>query len=231
MTGTNQTNAAVIFLPLKSFAERNGKPEQSAKAISAYLNEQYSHIQEAFSLVLLPPPVQGIGQAGGFKMQVEDRSGLATPQQFEAATQTLIAEAGKDPQIAAAFSTFRASVPQLYANVDRVKAKKANVAVTDIFQALQVNLGSFYINDFNYLGRTYQSDCACRCSLPGIGFRRRATQNSQSRRRDGSAGNRHGFARYCRCRSHQSIRPLSLGRNQRRRRTGRQQRAGHRNHG
>ena len=101
LTGTNQTNAAVIFLPLKNFAERNGKPEQSAKALSAYLNEQYSHIQEAFSLVLLPPPVQGIGQAGGFKMQVEDRSGLATPQQLEAATQALIAEASKDPQIAA----------------------------------------------------------------------------------------------------------------------------------
>jgi multidrug efflux pump len=156
LTGTNQTNAAVIFLPLKAFGERNGKPEESAKALSAYLNEQYSHIQEAFSLVLLPPPVQGIGQAGGFKMQVENRSGSATPQQLEAATQSLIGAASQNPQIAAAFSTFRASVPQLYANVDRVKAKKEKVAVTDIFQALQVNLGSFYINDFNYLGRTYR---------------------------------------------------------------------------
>jgi multidrug efflux pump len=156
LTGTNQTNAGVIFLPLKSFGERNGKPEQSAKALSAYFNEQYSHIQEAFSLVLLPPPVQGIGQAGGFKMQVENRSGLATPQELEATTQALMGEASKDPQIAAAFSTFRASVPQLYANVDRVKAKKAKVAVTDIFQALQVNLGSLYVNDFNYLGRTYR---------------------------------------------------------------------------
>jgi multidrug efflux pump len=156
LTGTTQTNTAVIFLPLKHFAERNGKPEQSAKAISGYLMGEYSHIQEAFSLVLLPPPVQGIGQAGGFKMQVEDRSGHASPQQLEAATQALVAEAAKDPRIAAAFSSFRASVPQLYANVDRVKAKKANVAVTNIFQALQVNLGSFYINDFNYLGRTYK---------------------------------------------------------------------------
>jgi multidrug efflux pump len=156
LTGTTQTNAAVIFLPLKGFSERKGKPAESAHAISAYLTEKYGHIQEAFSLVLLPPPVQGIGQAGGFKMQVEDRSGLATPQQLEAATQTLIAEATKNPQIAAAFSSFRASVPQLYANVDRVKAKKENVAVTNIFQALQVNLGSFYINDFNYLGRTYK---------------------------------------------------------------------------
>jgi hydrophobe/amphiphile efflux-1 (HAE1) family protein len=156
LTGTTQTNVGVIFLPLKPFGERNGKPEQSAKALAGYLMEKYSHVQEAFALVLLPPPVQGIGQAGGFKMQVEDRSGLATPQQLEAATQALIGEAVKDPHIAAAFSSFRASVPQLYANVDRVKAKKENVPVTNIFQALQVNLGSFYINDFNYLGRTYK---------------------------------------------------------------------------
>src|SRR5262249_20724576 len=123
LTGTNQTNAGVMFLPLKSFSERKGKPEESARALAAYFNEQYTHIQDAFSLVLLPPPVQGIGQAGGFKMQVENRSGLATPQELEATTQSLIGEASKNPLIAAAFSTFRASVPQLYANVDRVKAK------------------------------------------------------------------------------------------------------------
>ena len=88
--------------------------------------------------------------------QVEDRTGTSTPQQLQAAAEALIDEAMKDPRIIAAFSTFRASVPQLYANVDRVKAKKENVPVTNIFQALQVNLGSFYINDFNYLGRTYK---------------------------------------------------------------------------
>jgi multidrug efflux pump len=89
-------------------------------------------------------------------MQVEDRSGLFTPQQLEAATDALIAQARKDPRLTSLFTTFRANVPQLYANVDRVKAKKEKVAVTDIFQALQVYLGSFYINDFNYLGRTYK---------------------------------------------------------------------------
>ena len=106
--------------------------------------------------MLAPPPVRGIGTAGGFKMQVEDRSGLSTPQELEAATNALIGDARKDPRITALFSSFRSNVPQLYANVDRVKAKKENVAVTDIFQALQVYLGSFYINDFNYLGRTYK---------------------------------------------------------------------------
>ncbi len=158
LTGTNQTNMATVFLPLKSFHERVRDPaHQSAAAITGYLYQALGPIQDAFYFVAQPPPVQGIGQAGGFKMQVEDRSGLATPQQLQAATGALIAEASKDPRIAQPIlSTFRAGVPQLYANVNRVKAKKENVAVTDVFLALQVYLGSFYINDFNYLNRTYR---------------------------------------------------------------------------
>jgi multidrug efflux pump subunit AcrB len=156
LTGTNQTNTATMFFPLDSFANRSGNPAESANALSGRLMGAFSQVQEAFSLVLSPPPVRGIGSAGGFKMQVEDRSGIATPQQLEAATNALIADARKDPHITSLFTTFRASVPQLYANVDRTKAKQENVAVTDIFQALQVYLGSFYINDFNYLGRTYK---------------------------------------------------------------------------
>ena len=156
LTGTNQTNTATMFLPLKHFEERRGHPEQTATALTGYLMGQYSQIQEGFSLVLSPPPVRGIGQAGGFKMQVEDRLGLSTPQELAAATNVLIDDARKDPRLTSIFSTFRATVPQLYANVDRVKAKKENVAVNDIFQTLQVYLGSFYINDFNYLGRTYK---------------------------------------------------------------------------
>ncbi|MDP9174957.1 MAG: efflux RND transporter permease subunit [Planctomycetota bacterium] len=156
LTGTNQTNTATMFLPLNKFDERAGKPAESAAALSGHLMGAFGQVQEAFSLVLSPPPVRGIGSAGGFKMQVEDRSGLSTPLQLEAATSALIADARKDPHITSLFSTFRSSVPQLYANVDRTKAKKENVAVTDIFQALQVYLGSYYINDFNYLGRTYK---------------------------------------------------------------------------
>jgi multidrug efflux pump len=156
LTGTNQTNCGTMFLPLNKFDERKGKPTESAAALTGQLMGAFGQIQEAFALVLAPPPVRGIGQAGGFKMQVEDRSGLATPQQLEAATSALIADARKDPRITSLFSTFRANVPQLYANVDRTKAKKEDVAVTDIFQTLQVYLGSFYINDFNYLGRTYK---------------------------------------------------------------------------
>jgi multidrug efflux pump subunit AcrB len=158
LTGTNQTNCATMFLPLKKFEERHGHPEQTADALTAHLMGAMGAIQEGFTIVLSPPPVRGIGQAGGFKMQVEDRSGLSTPQELEANINALLNDARQDPHLnpRQMFSTFRASVPQLYANVDRVKAKKENVAITDIFQALQVYLGSYYINDFNYLGRTYK---------------------------------------------------------------------------
>ena len=105
LTGTNQTNMATVFLPLKSFHERVRDPaHQSAAAITGYLYQALGPIQDAFYFVAQPPPVQGIGQAGGFKMQVEDRSGLATPQQLQAATGALIAEASKDPRHRAAHS-------------------------------------------------------------------------------------------------------------------------------
>jgi multidrug efflux pump len=112
-------------------------------------------LQEGMIAVFPPPPVRGIGSAGGFKIQIEDRSGRGTPQQLQEAVEKLIAEGGKRPEFAGLFSTFRASFPQLYGEVNRVKAKQERVAVTDVFQTLQVFLGGFYINDFNYLGRTW----------------------------------------------------------------------------
>ncbi|HZZ44152.1 MAG TPA: multidrug efflux RND transporter permease subunit [Tepidisphaeraceae bacterium] len=183
LTGTNQTNTGTMFLPLNKFNERAGKPAQAANALAGHLFGAFSQIKESFALVLSPPPVRGIGQAGGFKMQVEDRTGRATPQELEAATSSLIAEARKDPRITNLFSTFHAAVPQLYANVDRVKAKKENVAVTDIFQALQVYLGSYYINDFNYLGRTYK--VVAQADAP---FRAFATDIAQLKTRNASGG-------------------------------------------
>jgi multidrug efflux pump subunit AcrB len=105
-------------------------------------------------------------------MQVEDRSGSTTPQQLQAATQHLIAAARDRPELSRLFSTFRASVPQIYVNVDRVKAKKQNVRVTDVFQAMQVYLGGLYINDFNYLGRTWhvmaQADAPFRATVAQV---------------------------------------------------------------
>jgi hydrophobe/amphiphile efflux-1 (HAE1) family protein len=156
LSNANSSAAGVMFCPLEDFSARAKDPNLSAKAITGRLMAQFSKIEDAIILVFPPPPVRGIGSAGGFKIQIEDRSGTATPQQLQAMTDAVVAAARKRPEVTALFSTYRASFPQLYGNVDRVKAKQQNVAVTDIFQALQVYLGGLYINDFNYLGRTWR---------------------------------------------------------------------------
>jgi multidrug efflux pump len=156
LSNANSSAAGVMFCTLDDFGKRAGDSSLSAKSITGQLMAKFSQIQDAVILVFPPPPVRGVGNAGGFKMQVEDRSGSATPQQLQAVTDQVIAAARKRPEVTALFSTYRASFPQLYGNVDRVKAKQQNVAVTDVFQALQVYLGGYYVNDFNYLGRTWR---------------------------------------------------------------------------
>jgi hydrophobe/amphiphile efflux-1 (HAE1) family protein len=172
LTRSNSSAAGVMFTPLIPFDQRVGHPEMSYMAIAGRLQQQFAAIQEAQILVFPPPPVRGIGSAGGFKLQIQDRSGLGTPQQLEAVTQRVIAEASKRPELVGLFSGFRASFPQIYGNVDRVKAKQQKVAVTDIFQALQVYLGGLYVNDFNYLGRTWhvtaQADAPFRSNASSI---------------------------------------------------------------
>jgi hydrophobe/amphiphile efflux-1 (HAE1) family protein len=172
LTSTNQANAGTIFVNLAPFEDRAGHPEQSANAIADRLTQAYAQVEEGFALAIPPPPVRGIGSAGGFKLQVQDRTGRATPQELQAVTERLIGEARKNPQLAAVFTTFRSNVPQLYANVDRAKVKKQDVQVTDVFEALQVYLGSLYINDFNYLGRTYrvkaQADAPFRVTVASV---------------------------------------------------------------
>lgn len=169
---TNQANAATMFIPLKDFSERVKDEAQSAGAIAAHLNREFSKIEEGFSLVLAPPPVRGIGNAGGFKVQVENRAGHATAAELANVTDQLMNVGRQNPQLSTLFSTFRAGVPQLYADVDRTKVKQQDVQVTDVFQALQVYLGSLYINDFNFLGRTYrvvaQADAPFRATTRGI---------------------------------------------------------------
>ncbi len=156
LSNANSSAAGVMFCPMEDFSKRAGNPALSAGAIAKSLMAQFSKIQDAIVLVFPPPPIRGVGNAGGFKMQIEDRSGTKTPQELQAVTDAVIAAARKRPEVTALFSTFRASFPQLYGNVDRVKAKQQNVAVTDVFEALQVYLGGLYINDFNYLGRTWR---------------------------------------------------------------------------
>ena len=172
LTRANSSAAGLLFMHLTPFAERAGKADMTADAVAKRLRQQFSQVEGGQAVVLMPPAVSGIGNAGGFTMQVEDRSGAATPQQLQAATQHLIDAAHSRPELSRLFSTFRASVPQIYVNVDRVKAKQQNVAVTDVFTALQVYLGGFYINDFNYLGRTWhvmaQADAPFRATVAQV---------------------------------------------------------------
>jgi hydrophobe/amphiphile efflux-1 (HAE1) family protein len=158
LSGTNQSNAGAMFVTLKPFEERMNHPEMSSQAIMGALMGQYSQIQEGFALVFPPPPVTGMGFAGGFKLQIEDRGGRGTPQELEAATEQVINAARQSPLInpQGILSSFRASVPQLYVDVDRAKVKSQGVKLTDVFDAMQTYLGSLYVNDFNFLGRTYQ---------------------------------------------------------------------------
>jgi multidrug efflux pump len=173
LSRANSSAAGLLFLNLLPFSQRTGHPGLTAAAIAGSLMQTFSKVEGGMALVLLPPAVNGIGNAGGFTMQIEDRSGSATPQQLQAATQQLIGAARQRPELSKfLFSTFRASVPQVYVHVDRVKAKQENVAVTDIFQALQVYLGGYYINDFNYLGRTWhvmaQADAPFRATVAQV---------------------------------------------------------------
>jgi len=151
---TNAPNAGIVFTSLKPFDERTGK-EQSATAIAAEINRRMAGIEDAFVLVLSPPPVNGLGTTGGFKMMIEDRGNVGYDALYKA-VQDVQAKAWADKRLAGVFSGYQINVPQLYANVDRVKAKQLGVPLAEINQTLQVNLGSFYVNDFNQFGRTFQ---------------------------------------------------------------------------
>ena len=151
---TNSSNAGIVFFTLKDFGERKS-PEQSGFAIAGALNQKLSGIQDAFIGVFPPPAVMGLGTIGGFKMQIEDRGDLGYEELY-AATQALIGKAYQTPGLAGVFSGYQINVPQLYADVDRVKAKRLGVNVNDVFETMQVYLGSLYANDFNRFGRTYQ---------------------------------------------------------------------------
>jgi multidrug efflux pump len=151
---TNSPNAGVVFVTLKPFDERR-TPALSGHAIAGSLNKQFLAIQDAFTMVFPPPPVAGLGTIGGFKLQIEDRGALGY-EALDAATKAFMAKAYQTPELAGVFSNYRINVPQIHADVDRVKAKQLGVSVTEVFDTMQVYLGSLYVNDFNKFGRTYQ---------------------------------------------------------------------------
>jgi len=149
----NSPNAGAVFLTLDSFDKRTGKA-LSANALAERLNKAYAEIPEATTAVFPPPPVQGLGTIGGFRMQIEDHANLG-PQAVYDATQRIIARASKDPALTGVFSSYQVGVPKIHADIDREKARAQGVALGDLFATMQVYLGSLYVNDFNRFGRTY----------------------------------------------------------------------------
>ncbi|HZC97417.1 MAG TPA: efflux RND transporter permease subunit, partial [Bradyrhizobium sp.] len=153
-TFTVASNAATIFSGLPSLYNHE-LPGVTANTVLADLRQRLSVIKDAHVLTIPPPPVQGLGSSGGFKMMLEDRGGLGS-QALVRAANALVDAANKDPDFAGAFTLFNAGSPSLYTDIDRVKAEKVGLTPTDVFSTLQVYLGSQYVNDFNYLGRTYE---------------------------------------------------------------------------
>jgi multidrug efflux pump len=151
---TNSPNSGIVFAILKPSEERKS-PELSANDIAADLNKQYGSIQEAFIAIFPPPPVQGLGTVAGFKLYIEDRSGMGLESLFKETTSTL-QKGNQTPGLVGVFSSFDINVPQIDSHVDREKAKTYGIPLGDVFDTMQVYLGSLYVNDFNRFGRTYQ---------------------------------------------------------------------------
>ncbi|EKU28252.1 transporter [Alcaligenes sp. EGD-AK7] len=168
----NVPNSALMFAMLKPFDERQD-PSLSANAIAGKLMGKFSQIPDGFLGIFPPPPVPGLGAMGGFKLQIEDRDGLG----FEALVQAqgqIMAKAMQAPELANMLASFQTNAPQLDVEIDRVKAKTLGVSMTDVFETLQINLGSLYVNDFNRFGRTYrvmaQADAPFRAQAQDIGL-------------------------------------------------------------
>lgn len=147
-------NSGVAFFVLKDFAERKG-PGMTGNEIAAQLNAKFAGIKGAYTAVFPPPPVSGMGNVGGFKLQLQDRAALGTPA-LNDALQAFMAKAKQASELAGMFSSFQMNVPQLYADVDRTRAQQLGVSVPSVFETLQIYLGSIYVNDFNKFGRTFQ---------------------------------------------------------------------------
>jgi hydrophobe/amphiphile efflux-1 (HAE1) family protein len=148
------TNAGLLFLVLDDFEDRH-RNGLTIDKIAQSLRTKLGEIEEAQTLVFIPPPVRGMGAAAGFSMRLQDTTGMPAAD-LARITQEFVAEATKTPGIASAFTTFAAGTPQMFVDVDRDKAQMLRVPVTTIFEAMRVFMGSAYVNDFNMFGRTYR---------------------------------------------------------------------------
>ena len=153
-TFTNASNAGVIFARFKPFDERL-QAGQSATQIIGNLFGSLQSIKEAFIIALPPPPIRGVGNAGGFKLQIQERNS-ADMRQILALAYEIAGKANQTPGLTGVFTTFSASSPQFFLAIDRDKARILNVPIPNIFETLSINLGTAYVNDFNAFGRVYQ---------------------------------------------------------------------------
>ncbi|HUU66726.1 MAG TPA: multidrug efflux RND transporter permease subunit [Methyloceanibacter sp.] len=153
-TFTNASNAGAIFSTLNKFAERQKAGLTLQKITRAHF-QRLGAIQDAFIITIAPPPVRGIGNSGGFKMMIQDKRGRGA-RALEAAILDLVQAANSSPELRGVFSLFNTRTPKLFAVIDRVKAEMLGVSVERIFETLEVYLGSAFVNEFNYLGRTYR---------------------------------------------------------------------------
>ena len=154
-TFTSAPNSGAIFTVLEPFDERAKDPAKSAAAIQAALTAKLATIQEGLVIVVQPPPVRGIGTSGGFRMMIEDRNGVG-PQELQRVVYAMMAKAAQTKEVSRVFSLFETSTPQVFLDIDRVKAQLLGVRIPDVFRELQTFLGSSYVNDFNLLGRTFR---------------------------------------------------------------------------
>ena len=155
LSGSAQSNVATFFARLDSFDQRAGHAALYADEIVKTLTQRVSKIEAAHVAVFAPPPVRGMSAVGGFKLQVQDRSNAGI-NELERVTGEMIAEGNRQSGLSRLFTTFRANVPQLFVDIDRTRAKIMNIPLKDVFETLQIYLGSLYVNDLNAFGRTYQ---------------------------------------------------------------------------
>jgi multidrug efflux pump len=150
----NSPSAGIVFVTLKPFSER-ASSDLSGMAIAQKLQQKYNAIGNAMIAIFPPPPVQGLGTIGGFKLEVEDRTDQGDVA-LDRAMQTIQQKARAMPELTGVFSSFNIGVPQLYADLDRTQAQQLGVDIQDVFDTMQIYLGSIYVDDFNRFGRTYE---------------------------------------------------------------------------
>ncbi|WP_137806699.1 efflux RND transporter permease subunit [Pseudomonas sp. G(2018)] len=153
-TSTTAPNVATVFTSLPSLYGKHIPGVNAASMVQA-LRQRLAGIKDAYVIVIQPPAVQGLGAAGGFKLMLKDKEGLGA-QALAKATNDLVAAANQDPIFGGVFTLYNAGSPSVFADIDRLKAEKVGLTPPDVFSTLQLYLGSQYVNDFNYLGRTYQ---------------------------------------------------------------------------